>query len=218
MVTKGKQRKITFKMVSVVDYATPLAGLTVSTKISKDGGEFALTALPAVEVGSGWYSIVLGDEEMNADELILTATAEGAAQSDRLILTDLIEPTLTDMMGPGYNINKHSLAMRPSGSSGGGGGCAWWDTDIALAREFFQKFPKQFVSFKDNFETFQSKVDTNDSLVKIADSMSTNGTQFQAQLKQVVDAIQKLQEDMAAAEKLLLHMADVETLQEALNE
>jgi len=87
-IKKGVERTVMFKMVDGTDFATPETGLSVTCEISKDGGAFAGTTNSAAEIGNGWYKITLTATEMSADEIILKSTATGAAQSDRLILTE----------------------------------------------------------------------------------------------------------------------------------
>ena len=87
-IKKGVERTVVFKMVDETDFATPETGLSVTCEISKDGGAFAGTTNSAAEIGNGWYKITLTATEMSADEIILKSTATGAAQSDRLILTE----------------------------------------------------------------------------------------------------------------------------------
>lgn len=80
MVRKGIAGKLPFQMVSAVDF-TPLAGLSPTTSISKDGGAFTETTNAAVEIGIGWYYVELTETETNADELVLVGVDTGAAQS-----------------------------------------------------------------------------------------------------------------------------------------
>jgi len=87
-IKKGVERTLLFKMVDETDFATPETGLTVTATISKDGGSFTSTTNSASEIGNGWYKVTLTSTEMNADEIILKCTATGAAQCDRLIITE----------------------------------------------------------------------------------------------------------------------------------
>lgn len=84
MVVRGEASKINFKMVDETDY-TPLSGLTVTTEISVDGGSFTATTNSAVEISDGWYYVELTATETDYDEVILKATATGAAQSDGVL-------------------------------------------------------------------------------------------------------------------------------------
>ena len=78
-----------FKMVDATNFATPEISLTVVPTISKDGAAFAaLTGSPVVsEVGYGWYRVIVPAVDMQADSIVLRATAAGAAQTDRSIYT-----------------------------------------------------------------------------------------------------------------------------------
>ncbi len=87
-IKKGVERTLLFKMVDETDFATPETGLTVTATISKDGGAFTSTTNSASEIGNGWYKVTLTSTEMTADEIILKCTATGAAQCDRLIITE----------------------------------------------------------------------------------------------------------------------------------
>ena len=87
-VKKGVERTVVFKMVDETDFATPETGLTVTAEISKDGGVFASCTNSVSEIANGWYKVTLTATEMNADEIVLKCTATGAAQCDRLIITE----------------------------------------------------------------------------------------------------------------------------------
>lgn len=87
-VKKGVERTVVFKMVDETDFATPETGLTVTATISKDGGSFASCTNSVSEIANGWYKVTLTATEMSADEIILKCTATGAAQCDRLIITE----------------------------------------------------------------------------------------------------------------------------------
>jgi len=88
-IIKGVAWAWNFKMVNAGDFASPEVGLTVVPSISKDGVPFtALTGSPdPTEIGYGWYRIVIPAVDMNADAIIVRATAVGAAQTDRSIYT-----------------------------------------------------------------------------------------------------------------------------------
>lgn len=65
----------------------PGTGLTVTTKVMKDGGTFNATAASVVEDTDGWYHVDLSATEMNADEVAFIATASGAKQTNIKIRT-----------------------------------------------------------------------------------------------------------------------------------
>ena len=83
---KATETLWTFKMVDATDFATPETGLTVTAQISKDGAAFgALDGTPAVtEIGSGWYKVTVSADDMDADVILLKASASGAAQTDEV--------------------------------------------------------------------------------------------------------------------------------------
>ena len=56
----------------------PQTGLTVTSTISKDGGNPASTANSVTEIGLGQYQIVLSSTEMNANNIFLQFTAASA--------------------------------------------------------------------------------------------------------------------------------------------
>lgn len=76
-----------FKMVDATDFATPEPGVSPTVKISKDGATSlsGLTGSPTVtEIGNadsaGLYKVTVDQADMNADTVILWASAAGCAQ------------------------------------------------------------------------------------------------------------------------------------------
>jgi len=64
----------------MVDSTTKAAatGKTVAVQISKDGAAFAASAdTPAAEIGLGCYETDFAQAEMNANQIIVVATATG---------------------------------------------------------------------------------------------------------------------------------------------
>lgn len=79
-----------FKMVDAADFATPKTGLTVTVQVSKAAAAFAgLTGSPSVtEIANGWYTVTVAAGDMNTTDVILKATATGAAQTDEAFYLD----------------------------------------------------------------------------------------------------------------------------------
>jgi hypothetical protein len=76
------------KMVSDADFNTPEEGKSPTIVISKDGTTFqAVTNTPS-EISRGWYIIDLTADEMDADVLIISATATDCAQNDYVIFPE----------------------------------------------------------------------------------------------------------------------------------
>lgn len=86
-IPKGEAFPWVFKMVDETDVWTPETGKTPAVVISKDHAAFAgLTGSPAVsEIGSGWYGVTVPAADMDADAIVLLATAAGCAQADQAI-------------------------------------------------------------------------------------------------------------------------------------
>ena len=78
-----------FKMVDILDYATPMTGLTCAITISQDGSVFGgVTGTPAIsEIGYGWYKITIPAIDMRYGQVVLRSTGTGAGQTDRSIYT-----------------------------------------------------------------------------------------------------------------------------------
>lgn len=76
------------KMVSDVDYNTPEEGKSPTITISKDGGSFQAATNTASEISKGWYVIDLTANEMDADVIIISATATDCAQNDYVIFLE----------------------------------------------------------------------------------------------------------------------------------
>ena len=77
----------TFLMVNEIDHLTPIAGVTVSGTISKDGAAFAACANVVTEISGGLYKVDLTALEMDADIASLIFTATGADQTTLVIKT-----------------------------------------------------------------------------------------------------------------------------------
>lgn len=73
-----------FKMVDATDGLTPETGVSVTVQVSLDGAAFAgLTGSPSVsEISDGWYYVDVVAGDMNADVVVLKATATGCAQTE----------------------------------------------------------------------------------------------------------------------------------------
>jgi len=73
-----------FKMVDEDDGFTPVTGASPTVQVSEDGATFAaLYGTPAVsQIGNGWYKVQVAAEDMNADVVVLKATATGCAQTE----------------------------------------------------------------------------------------------------------------------------------------
>lgn len=69
-----------FLMIDSSDHLSPKTGLTVTAKISKDGGAFAASTNSSAEISHGVYDIDLTQAERNADVSTIKLTAEGADQ------------------------------------------------------------------------------------------------------------------------------------------
>lgn len=132
---RGQQYTAAFKVVDIEDYATPLPTADVTVQISVDGEAFTDTTNDAQTTGSGWFSVLLTNEEMQAAEIVLKATAAGAAQSDRLIVT-----SIPPVGGGG------------SKSSSNHGQCMWWDDDFKKAMAFFNGYPNDFKKEMDKLD------------------------------------------------------------------
>lgn len=62
-------------------------GLTVTSKISKDGGAFSSTTNSVTEIALGYYQLVLTSTEMTANNIALQMTAMGATNRDISVQT-----------------------------------------------------------------------------------------------------------------------------------
>ena len=76
----------TFVMTSASSHA-PTSGLTVSGKISKDGGAFAALTNTPTEIGFGFYKVTITSGETDAVVLALRMTASGADDLGIVLLT-----------------------------------------------------------------------------------------------------------------------------------
>jgi hypothetical protein len=90
VIKQGTAPVIVFLMVLATDHVTGATGLTVTAKISKNGGAgaTATNAVTAVDATNlpGWYQVALTAAETGTvGDLILRATATGADQADRLL-------------------------------------------------------------------------------------------------------------------------------------
>lgn len=89
---RGVQFSWAFKLVDSTDLSTPKTGVTLSTidcYISKDGGamtELTNSATPSyLELGHGWYRVIVTAAEMTADVVVLVSTATGCYGMDEKI-------------------------------------------------------------------------------------------------------------------------------------
>ena len=79
LIENGATPRLPILMVDATDDETAETALTVSVQISKNGGAFAATTNSPVEVGNGWYYVILTATETDTDgPLLLRATAAGA--------------------------------------------------------------------------------------------------------------------------------------------
>lgn len=195
-IRKDTARTASFKMVDATDYATPEPSLTVTVQISMDGAAFVNATNAAVEIGAGWYSILLTGDEMRANEIIVKATAAGAAQSDRLIITSV--PT-------------------PSGGGGSNHGrCAWWDEDLQKAMEFFNSFPDNFKDIMKKLNSISSS--QADSGSEVSDAISSQSNMVNDEIGGVKGSVGNIQSDIQSIEKLLIQMATPEALEAYLHD
>lgn len=68
----------TFLMVSSADHVTPVAGLTITSLVSLDGGALVATVNSATPISNGLYTINLGTADMNGTNVTLMFAAAGA--------------------------------------------------------------------------------------------------------------------------------------------
>ena len=76
-----------FVMFLTSDHVTPATGMTVSVVISQDGGVFTSSTNSVTEISDGAYKISLTQAEMNADSIMLKASAAGCDDTFLPILT-----------------------------------------------------------------------------------------------------------------------------------
>jgi len=207
---KGIEQTVMYKLVDETDFATPETGATSSVELSLDSEAFTGATNTAVEVSNGWYKIVLTADEKDADEIILKVTAPGAAQSDRVIVTESITQLTTAIQGTGFVEASHSLADRPLGGSSSGGHCAWMDDDIRKVTKFFKTFPSSFKNFEDDYKKILD-----------SDSTKTNTEQLNkiTQLMQTIhDSMSSMQSEIDTSNSLLLKIASESSLEAMLDE
>jgi hypothetical protein len=79
-----------YYMALSIDGKSPATGLSPlpTVQLSQDGGAFASGSLSGnAEVGGGWYSIDLANADMNANEIVLRASATGCDTTQYTIIT-----------------------------------------------------------------------------------------------------------------------------------
>lgn len=69
---------VTFLMVNRADHITPITGLKVVARISKDGDAFEDCANKVIKAPDKMYKINLTQAERDADYIVLQFTAPGA--------------------------------------------------------------------------------------------------------------------------------------------
>jgi hypothetical protein len=82
----GKPFTWAYKMVDILDFATPKTLLTPSGYVSKDGAIFVpISGNPTVaEAGYGWYNFRVPGNDTKADVITMLATSSGAANTDEV--------------------------------------------------------------------------------------------------------------------------------------
>lgn len=191
MVVRGEASKINFKMVDETDY-TPLSGLTVTTVISVDGGSFAATTNSAVEISDGWYYVELTATETDYDEVILKATATGAAQSDGVLTPQSAATSSTTISGGGGAYTAMSYAN-----------CSWMDKDIKAVTEFFNKYKEHMDAINADREPMAA-VDTK---------LSEYINEYTVKHKQLEDTVTEIADSLSKIERLLLKTATTDQLE-----
>lgn len=113
-VKRNTQKTVSFPMYDSSDPTKRKTGLTVTVTVSKDGAASAASTNAASEVGSGIYKIALTATEMDADTIVLIATATGACEQTVLIETDpvLVNSNLTQIDGQATNGNNATLRLK----------------------------------------------------------------------------------------------------------
>lgn len=192
---RGEASKVNFKMVSSIDY-TPLSGLTVTTHLSVDGGAFGATTNSAVEIGDGWYYVELTALETDYSEVVLKASATGAAQSDGVLTPQ--SPT--------------SISNTINNNGGGVGGaalmyastCAWMDKDIKAVRDYFTKYSEHIGKINEDREPMML---VHTTLTEFINRYNTEQQQVASDVSMVRESLEKLEE-------LVLKIIPIEQLEE----
>lgn len=195
MVTKGVAAKVNFKMVDETTYL-PLTGLTVTTELSVDSGAFGSTTNSAVEIGDGWYYIELTAIETDYDEIVLKATATGAAQSD-----GIINPASASTGSTTTNITTQgggSAAALMYASN-----CSWMDSDIKAVTTFFKKYKDHMDAINADREPM-AQVDT-----KLSEFVLETNKKF----TEVTQMINELLQSQEKIELLLLKNTTLDDLE-----
>jgi hypothetical protein len=182
MVIKGTASKISFKMVDETTYL-PLSGLTVTTELSIDGGAFGATTNSSQEIGNGWYYVELTAIETDYDEMVLKATATGAAQSDGIISPQPIISTTTNVTQMG----------------GGGGGaaalfhanqCVWNHKDSVMVTAFFKKYSSYMKTMLENGDpTVQMDV----KLSNFINETDYKFTELDTKISELLKSVEKIE-------------------------
>jgi hypothetical protein len=90
-MTKAVARDVPLSMYDASDTTILKTGLTLACTIRKDSGGFVATTNAAAEVGtSGVYALVLTATEMDADLIVVKATAAGGCDQVAILVTDEI--------------------------------------------------------------------------------------------------------------------------------
>ena len=191
MVTKGVAGKINFKMVDETTYI-PLAGLTVTTEISVDGGAFAATTNSAAEISDGWYYIELTAAETNYDEVVLKATATGAAQSDGVLTPQSASSSTTIHSGGGG-----MAALMYAG------GCLWKEKDIKAVSTYFKKS-------QDHIDKINAdRVPMAALDLKLSEFIN----EYNVKQQQIEDSVTEIADSLSKIERLLLKTATLDQLE-----
>ena len=113
---------VTFLMVSSTDHFTGATGLTVTVKLSKNGGAGATSTNAAAAVDAanlpGWYQLILTATETNTvGDIIVRATASGADQADRLLVVESATTSDLNTLATGINAKTTNLPAAPAAVS-----------------------------------------------------------------------------------------------------
>jgi len=202
MVTKGAEATVPFKMIDAVTYE-PKPLLTVTVQISKDGGSFTTTTNSPVEIGDGWYSVVLTADETNCGELIIKATSPGALQSDGTLSPTVPTEQITN------TITEYTTKM--GGSSGRAAAmysqCAWMDKDIKLVTGHFKEFDKRM----------DQVMADRDKIATLSMSLAMMESKFDTEVKEIKDSVAELIDSVDKLVKLTMTRATADELEGLLN-
>ncbi len=211
MVTKGAEATVPFKMIDAVTYE-PKPLLTVTVQISKDGGSFTTTTNSPVEIGDGWYYVVLTADETNCGELIIKATSPGALQSDGTLSPTVPTEQITSTTNNTYETNTITeYTTKMGGSSGRAAAmysqCAWMDKDIKLVTGHFKEFDKRM----------DQVMADRDKIATLSMSLAMMESKFDTEVKEIKDSVAELIDSVDKLVKLTMTRATADELEGLLN-